>query len=302
VVDLTRVALIEDDESVRKVAAQPVVKWAGGKSRLLPELFARLPARWGRYFEPFGGGAALFFALAPERGVLADANGDLVRMYRALATDVHAVIRKLRSHARAHSAAYYYDARARWNERRAAWAPATGAAAFIYLNKTCYNGLWRVNRAGGFNVPVGRYTNPPICVPDALLAAHRILARAELRCGDFRATLHDAERGDLVYLDPPYEPVTATARFTSYTRDAFGQGDQRELAETARRLVARGCHVVLSNSDTPFIRALYPDFRIDTVRCARSINSSADRRGDVNELLIVGEPAPRPLGPTRSAQ
>lgn len=281
---------IEDDGSVRDAIAQPVVKWAGGKSRLLPELYARLPARWGRYFEPFGGGAALFFALAPDRGVLGDANPDLVRMYRALATDVQAVIRKLRSHARAHSEPYYYGARARWNARRASWTPAAGAAAFIYLNKTCYNGLWRVNRAGGFNVPCGRYTNPPICVPDALLAAHRVLQRTDLRCGDYRASLHDAERGDLVYLDPPYEPVTKTARFTSYTHQAFGQGDQRELAETARHLVARGCHVVLSNSDTPFTRELYAGFRVDAVRCSRSINSAADRRGDVSELIIVGEP------------
>jgi DNA adenine methylase len=279
---------------VRAAVAQPVVKWAGGKSRLLPELFARLPPRWGRYFEPFGGGAALFFALAPERGVLGDANADLVRMYRALATDADAVIRKLRSHARAHSADYYYGARARWNARRASWAPATGAAAFIYLNKTCYNGLWRVNRAGGFNVPFGRYTNPPICVPDALLAAHRVLQRAELRCGDYRATVEDAERDDLIYLDPPYEPVTATASFTSYTAHAFGRDDQRALAETARRLVARGCHVVLSNSDTPFIRELYAGFQLDTVRCSRSINSSADRRGEVSELIILGRPAPPP--------
>lgn len=278
---------------MRDVIAQPIVKWAGGKSRLLPELFARLPERWGRYFEPFGGGAALFFALAPERGVLGDANADLVRMYRALAADVTPVIRKLRSHARAHSEPYYYGARARWNAKRAAWAAATGAAAFIYLNKTCYNGLWRVNRAGGFNVPCGRYTKPPICVPDALWAAHHVLARAELRCGDYRATVDDAERGDLVYLDPPYEPVTATAKFTSYTSTAFGRDDQRALAEAARRLVARGCHVVLSNSDTPLIRALYAGFRIDTVRCSRSINSSADRRGRVDELIIVGHPAPR---------
>jgi DNA adenine methylase len=283
---------IEDDGAVRDVVAQPVVKWAGGKSRLLPELFARLPPTWGRYFEPFGGGAALFFALAPERGVLGDANADLVRMYRALAADAHAVIRKLRSHARAHSERYYYGARARWNARRASWAPATGAAAFIYLNKTCYNGLWRVNRAGAFNVPFGRYTNPPICVPDALLTAHRVLQRADLRCGDYRATLADAGRGDLVYLDPPYEPATATANFTSYTPLAFGRDDQRELAETARGLVERGCHVVLSNSDTPFIRELYAGFRIDAVRCARSINSSADRRGAVAELIITGRPAP----------
>jgi DNA adenine methylase len=284
---------VRDRAGSRAIVAQPVVKWAGGKSRLLPELFARLPERWGRYFEPFGGGAALFFALAPEQGVLGDANPDLVRMYRALATDVSAVIRKLRSHARAHSETHYYGARARWNARRAAWAPATGAAAFIYLNKTCYNGLWRVNRAGGFNVPFGRYTNPPICVPDALLAAHRVLQRADLRCGDYRATLGDIERGDLVYLDPPYEPVTATANFTSYTPQSFGRDAQRELAETARRLVARGCHVLLSNSDTPFTRDLYADFHIDAVRCSRSINSSATRRGDVSELIISGHPAPR---------
>ena len=277
---------------MREVVAHPVVKWAGGKSRLLPELLARLPPRWGRYFEPFGGGAALFFALAPEHGVLGDANADLVRMYRALAADADAVIRKLRSHARAHSADYYYGARARWNARRASWALATGAAAFIYLNKTCYNGLWRVNRAGGFNVPCGRYTNPPICVPHALLAAHRLLQRTELRCGDYRATLEGAGRGDLVYLVPPYEPVTATARFTSYTAHAFGRDDQRALAETARRLVARGCHVVLSNSDTPFIRDLYAGFQLDAVRCPRSINSAAGRRGDVSELIILGRPAP----------
>lgn len=293
--------MIEDDGEVSAVVAQPVVKWAGGKSRLLPELRARLPPRWGRYFEPFGGGAALFFALAPERGVLGDANADLMRMYRALATDANAVIRKLASHARAHSTAYYYIARERWNTRRAAWALATGAAAFLYLNKTCYNGLWRVNRAGGFNVPCGRYTRPPICVPDALLAAQGMLRRAELRCGDYRATIADAERGDLLYLDPPYAPVTATARFTSYTARAFGRDDQRALAATARRLVARGCHVVLSNSDTPFIRDLYAGFRIDAVRCARSINSSADRRGDVSELIITGRPPapprrPRPAG------
>jgi DNA adenine methylase len=189
--------------------------------------------------------------------------------------------------------------RARWNADRASWAPATVGAAFIYLNKTCYNGLWRVNRAGGFNVPFGRYTNPPICVPDVLHAAHHVLQRTELRCGDYRATLHDAERGDLIYLDPPYEPVTRTARFTSYTPLSFGRDDQRELAETARRLVARGCHVVLSNSDTPFIRALYADFRIDAVRCPRSINSSADRRGDVAELIIAGQSA-SPIRVTRS--
>jgi DNA adenine methylase len=210
-------------------------------------------------------------------------------MYRALAHDADGVIRHLRRYRDQHSQEHYYATRARWNADRAAWEPARRAATFIYLNKTCFNGVWRVNRAGEFNVPFGRYTDPPICVPPALLAAQQALARAELRAGDYRGTVRDAERGDLVYLDPPYHPVSATASFTSYTAGAFGADDQRGLAEVARELVARGCHVVLSNSDTPFIRDLYRGFRIDRVRCVRSVNSVADRRGAIDELVIRGQ-------------
>ena len=266
----------------------PIVKWVGGKSKLLPELIARLPERWNRYFEPFSGGAALFFKLAPRAAVLNDRNADLITTYRTVATDVEAVIRRLAIHRREHDTEHYYSVRERWNDPSVSWSPVDRAAAFIYLNKTCYNGLWRVNRAGGFNVPVGRYTDPPICTPDALRAAARLLARAELRSGDYAAAVADARAGDLVYFDPPYVPVTETSNFTSYTGDGFGAADQRALADLAHALVARGCRVMLSNSDTPFTRALYQGLRVDRVWCARAINSNASRRGEVAEVIAIG--------------
>ncbi len=264
----------------------PVLKWAGGKTRLLPDLLSRLPARWARYYEPFAGGAALFFALAPQRAVLGDANEDLMDVYRALAASSDAVVRGLRFHERFHSGKYFYETRSLWNTQRSKWPLSKRAAAFVYLNKTCFNGLWRVNRAGDFNVPMGRYADPPICVPEALRAVHDVLVRAELRSGDYRDTVCDARRGDLVYFDPPYYPASRTAKFTSYTRGMFTMENQRELADTARRLASRGCHVVVSNSDTPLIHELYKGFHVSRVRCPRSINGTTSRRGDVDELII----------------
>lgn len=268
-------------------AASPIIKWVGGKTKLLPELLARMPADYNRYYEPFCGGAALFFRVAPARAVLADSNADLIDLYTAVAHDVGAVIRGLEQHRDAHDERHYYDTRVRWNDRAIAPSTPDRAAAFIYLNKTCFNGLWRVNRAGAFNVPIGRYTDPPICVPEALHAANAALRRATLRCCDYRTAVADARRGDFIYFDPPYDPVTTTANFTSYTAGAFGPDDQRALAETARELVARGCRVMLSNSDTPFVRSLYKGFQIDRVKCARAINSNAARRGEVDEVIVV---------------
>jgi DNA adenine methylase len=268
--------------------AGPIVKWVGGKTRLLPELLARLPERFGRYYEPFAGGAALFFRVAPRRAVLADSNADLIGLYTAVASDVAAVIRRLEMHRTQHDESHYYEMRTRWNDRDVSWSTPERAAAFIYLNKTCFNGLWRVNRSGAFNVPIGRYTDPPICVPSALRAAQDVLSRAELRCADYRTAVADAKSGDFLYFDPPYDPVAPTANFASYTADGFGPDDQRALADTARELVARGCKVMLSNSDTPFIRSLYKGMRVERVKCARAINSNAAKRGDVDELLITG--------------
>jgi len=268
--------------------AWPIIKWVGGKTKLLGELLARMPERYGRYYEPFAGGAAMFFRLAPARAVLADSNTDLIGLYEAITHDVASVIRRLEAHRADHDETHYYKIRQRWNDSEQSWPRADRAAAFIYLNKTCFNGLWRVNRAGGFNVPIGRYTDPPICVPDALHAAHAVLARAELRRGDYKLAVADAGRGDFVYFDPPYDPLSPTASFTSYTMATFAGDQQRELAETARMLIARGCKVMLSNSDTPFIRTLYKGLRIDRVKCSRAINSNASKRGDVDEVIVCG--------------
>jgi DNA adenine methylase len=250
-----------------------------------------MPERYGCYFEPFTGGGALFFRVAPKRAVLNDANPDLVWLYRMIAADPNLVVQHLRSHHRKHSKRHYYAMRARWNRDRDRWSTAKRAAAFVYLNKTCFNGLWRVNQAGEFNVPMGRYKNPAICVPDALADAQFALRNATIRQGDYLHAVADAKRGDFVYFDPPYDPVSATASFTAYATDAFGRDQQRHLAEHAARLVARGCQVMLSNSDTRFIRSLYTGregFRIDRVMCPRAINSNAAKRAAVAEVIITG--------------
>lgn len=258
----------------------PLLKWAGGKARLLPELVARMPAAFGRYYEPFAGGAALFFALRPERAVLGDSCGALIATYRAVAASPEAVTAELERHRAAHSPEHYYAVREQWNT--AQLDGAEHAAALLYLNRTCYNGLWRVNRGGAFNVPVGRYRDPLAGLGGRVAAAAPALARAELRASDYRAVLDDARRGDFVYLDPPYDGT-----FTAYTPSAFGEADQAELAFEIRALAKRGVHVMASNADTPRIRALYAGLRIDRVRCGRAINSDASRRGAVDEVIVT---------------
>lgn len=266
--------------------AAPIVKWAGGKSKLVGELLARAPAEFSRYFEPFVGGGALFFRLAPRTAVLGDKNPDLMQMYRAVARDVEAVLRQLRTHWRRHDGDYYYRVREAWNAGSYR-AETSRAAAFIYLNKTCYNGLWRVNSRGLFNVPLGRYASPAIYEPEALRAAARVLGGASMQTSSFNESVASAGEGDFVYFDPPYQPVSETANFTSYTAGSFGEDDQRELADTARELAGRGCKVMISNSDVPLIRKLYRGFRIERVTCARAINSVGKKRGHVSEVIIT---------------
>jgi DNA adenine methylase len=281
-----RVAVAPDQD--QSDAAAPIVKWAGGKSRLLDELVARAPERYRRYFEPFVGGAALYFRLRPRLAVLSDSNADLINMYRCVAGHVEAVIQRLARHRAAHGSDYYYGVRERWNQPGGFEADVDRAAAFIYLNKTCYNGLWRVNSRGRFNVPLGRYDDPTIFDQLQLRAASRMLQRAELGAHHFADAVEKARAGDFVYFDPPYHPLSDTAHFTSYTSTCFGADDQRELARVARALVRRGCTVVVSNSDTAFVRELYRGFLIDVVDCARAINSKASARGPQRELIIRG--------------
>lgn len=270
------------------VPAAPVLKWAGGKTKLLTELLARMPARYGRYYEPFAGGAALFFRVAPERAVLGDSNDALMLTYTTIAHDHEAVVAVLRRHAAKHrrlSKEHYLAVRGAWNDL-----VPTGverAAAFLYLNRTCFNGLWRVNRAGEFNVPMGRYEDPLAGIAERLRAAAPALARADLRMGDYRGVLHDVRRGDFVYIDPPYD-----GGWTGYTTDSFNDRDQAELAYEVRRLALRGVRVMVSNADTPRIRALYAGLRIDVVQCPRAINSNTSRRGAVDEVIVTAGYSP----------
>lgn len=272
----------------------PVLKWAGGKSRLVDELTARVPASYKRYFEPFVGGGALFFRTAPAGAVINDFNPDLINTYRCVAWNVESVIRRLVELRRHHGEDHYYQIRDRFNDRERPMTEVARAAAFIYLNKTCYNGLYRVNSKGRFNVPMGRYKDPQIFDPDHLRAAARLLRRAEIHSGDYRDCVAAARAGDFVYFDPPYAPVSATANFTAYTAGSFGDDEQAALADRARYLVRHGVHVLISNSDVPRIRELYlglDGFRIDEVDCSRAINSAPGKRGAVTELLISGTPS-----------
>ncbi len=275
------------------MSAAPIIKWVGGKTKLLPELKARVPTKYGRYFEPFAGGAALFFCLDPEHATIGDMNAALIEMYIAVACHVEDVIEKLEVLKVSHASlgdALYYEIRKKWNDNAWSHCVRSRAAAFIYLNKTCFNGLWRVNRQGKLNTPVGAYKNPGIYDADDMRAAALALKRAELKIGDYKATTCEATKGDFVYFDPPYDPIDKTSNFTSYTKDKFGDEAQAELAAHAAKLRDGGTHVMLSNNDTPMIRKLYRDFTIDTVRCARPINSKADKRGEINEVLITGAP------------
>jgi DNA adenine methylase len=270
---------------------RPFVKWAGGKSTVIAEIARRLPPAESleRYIEPFVGGGAMFFwirEIFPRlRCRIADRNHVLVSTYLAIRDGVDEVIEELRRHADAHSEEHFYAVRRLQPSR-----PAEQAALFIYLNRTCYNGLWRVNRRGEFNVPLGRYANPRILDEQNLRRVSQILRGAEILCADFEEAVADCRPGDLVYFDPPYHPLSATSRFTTYTAHGFDEEEQERLARVFWTSRNKGAAVLLSNSDTEWVRGLYekmdPPPRIDRVRVPRSINSKGIGRGAIDELLL----------------
>lgn len=262
--------------------ALPVLKWAGGKGRLLAQYQPYFPTSYKRYFEPFVGSAAVFFHLQPDQARLSDTNAELVNVYRVIQNRVEKLLHELAVHSEHNSKEYFYEVRAtvpRGDIKK--------AARTIYLNRTCYNGLYRVNSKGGFNVPYGRYKNPRIVAPERLRAASEALQGVQLDVAPFEDVEKLAKKGDLVYFDPPYQPLSATSSFTAYTRDSFGEVQQRELARVFKKLAKKGVHVMLSNSDAPFIRELYRDCTLIEVRAPRFINSKADRREAIGELLIL---------------
>lgn len=261
--------------------AKPVLKWAGGKSQLLNDLHKRVPKRFNRYIEPFFGGGALFFSLRHPNSVIADSNLELVNLYRALANDVDAVIDVL-SRYRNTEDVFYETRSLQWEDL----SPADAAARTIFLNRTCFNGLYRVNKSGQFNVPFGRYANPKILDEENLRAASRLLAQATIRHGDYKVVLREeAREGDLVFLDPPYLPVSTFSDFKRYTKEQFYEEDHHELAEEVHRLHDLGCHVILTNSNHPLVHELFGRYEVEVLKSKRHINSDSSKR--TGEDLIV---------------
>ena len=286
-----------DPLEMTEPAARPFTKFVGGKTQLLPELLSRAPKFFGRYFEPFVGGGAMLFALAaarssddPLRAFINDSNPWLMQVYEAIRQNVDGVIRLLYDYERQyrlHGEKFYYEVR----KLGPTGEITEGGARLIFLLKTNYNGLWRVNRAGQYNVPHGKRKGlVTICDEDNLVRVSKVLQHTTCHWGDFQTSVDgNAVPGDFVYFDPPYVPVSATADFTSYTKEAFGPGDQIRLRDCALSLKRRGVHVMLSNADVPFVHELYGpgDFTIERVKARRNINSKADKRGKVGEVIIT---------------
>ncbi|WP_121822457.1 DNA adenine methylase [Halostella salina] len=272
----------------------PVLKWAGGKRQLLPEITARFPVAYDRYHEPFFGGGAVFFHLEPDSGSINDVNERLVTFYEVVRDDPETLIAENRTHE--HSDDYYYDARDEFNDLRTVEGKTDEqavreASLLLYLNRTGFNGLYRENSDGEFNVPVGRYANPDWVQADRIRAASEALAGATIHSDDFEYVADEATAGDLVYFDPPYQPVSTTADFTDYHAEGFDRDDQRRLRDLAATLGENGVHVVLSNS--PPVAELYEDlpaFDVEVVEATRAINSDGDERGEVAEVLITNVP------------
>ena len=278
---------------------KPFLKWAGGKTQLIGELLRYLPPTQGTYFEPFVGGGSLFWKVSEcgrcRRAVINDVNPELTNLYQVVRDRTGELIDALTAYQLEpdwNTEAFYKAVRSTEPE-----GCVERAARMVYLNRTGFNGLHRVNKAGKFNVPFGRYNNPQLYNADNLWACRRALADVEIRTGDFNAALSDAIMGDVVYIDPPYVPLSKTSNFTAYA-GTFGTDQQQRLAQLAARLVRRGVFVVASNSDTPAVHDLYRDFQIVPVEARRTINSDPTKRGKVRELLLIGRP---PSWPTDSA-
>ncbi len=267
----------------RRFAVKPILKWAGGKTQLIAHLLPFVPERFGTYIEPFVGGGALFFALQPVRAILSDSNPELVNLYRQVASNVDAVIDCLKCYRNTRDD--YYEVRSQDWQRLA---PFEAAARMIYLNRTCFNGLYRVNRKGEFNVPYGRYSNPRICDEVNLRAASEVLKRADILCGDFAEVLDvRAQPGDFVFLDPPYIPVGKWGDFKRYTKEQFYEADHRRLAKTTVVLRQQGIWSVLTNSNHPLVRELYAGCKLQVVQTKRNISSDVATRNGEDVIVIM---------------
>lgn len=283
--NIPNLGFIEPSPQVNNLGeSKPFLKWAGGKGQLLSELKQYIPDNFGKYIEPFLGGGALFFALRPKSAILSDSNPELINCYRILRDHVNDLIDALKQFK--NSSEEFYRIRSQkidqLNELER-------AARFIYLNKTCFNGLYRVNKKGEFNVPYGKYTNPVICDEIRLRSSHKALQNAELICNDYKAVLRrHADKGDFLFLDPPYYPLGGHADFQRYTKDSFYEEDHIELRDEFNRVVNLGCNAILTNSNTDFVNNLYKGHQFSIVETKRLISSNANTRTG-QDLIIVGK-------------
>jgi DNA adenine methylase len=266
----------------------PVVKWVGGKRQLLPELLKYIPAKFNEYYEPFIGGGALLFALQPKLAVINDSNAELINVYQAIKNQVDDLIIDLRKHL--NDPQYFYKIRGldRDHENYDKLSQVEKASRLLYLNKTCFNGLFRVNQAGEFNSPFGSYKNPNIVNEIHLRAVNHYFNNANITftVGDFEIPLESIKKNSFVYFDPPYDPISNSSNFTGYTSNGFGSKEQIRLKNVCDKLNIRGVKFLLSNSATNFIKDLYKDYKIELVKAKRSINSDASLRGEIDEVLI----------------
>lgn len=269
----------------------PVVKWVGGKRQLLPEIKKYFPKKFNTYFEPFVGGGAVLFELQPKQAIVNDINKELINLYSVIQNNVEELIEKLSdSNTYANVPECYYRIREldREPNKYKKMTDIDKAARILYLNKTCYNGLYRVNSMGEFNSPFGSYKNPNIVNAFTLRAVNKYFNEANIKflnC-DFEKAIKDVKKGDFIYFDPPYAPISKTSNFTGYNESGFGEKEQISLKELCDTLDKEGIKFLLSNSDCEFIRELYKNYNIVTIKAKRAINSNGNNRGPVSEVLI----------------
>ncbi|MEM8829430.1 MAG: DNA adenine methylase [Cyanobacteria bacterium P01_G01_bin.19] len=278
------------EEKIKHIAPQPFLKWAGGKRQLLPVIKEFVP-QFTQYYEPFVGAGAVLFALQPQSAVINDTNSELINCYRVIRDNPDELSQLCQHHQENNSKEYYYSLREQ--DRQEDFESKTAverAARIIYLNKTCFNGLFRVNRQGQFNVPYGNYANPKIVDANAIATISSYLLQNDVTIlnGDFELAVATAKQGAFIYFDPPYHPISATSSFTGYSLKGFGESEQVRLKQLCDRLSDRGCKVLISNSSADLIRELYCDsrYQIEEVDASRAINAVGSKRGKIKELLI----------------
>ncbi len=271
---------------ISKQQTKPILKWAGGKHQLWKEIVRHIPHKYGKYIEPFFGGGAVFFGLLPDKAILSDSNPDLINFYTIVRDNVEDLIDSLKDYKNEED--FYYEVR---SQNPSESTKLERAARTLYLNKTCFNGLYRVNKKGEFNVPFGRYKNPNFCDEESLRAASKALQGKTLICGDYLTVLKDyAEPGDFIYLDPPYLPISDYSDFKRYTKEFFYEEDHKNLAEEVNRLYNMGCHVILTNSNHPLVYELYDRFKIEVHKTKRHINSKGNKRTGQDVLIVANPP------------